>query len=125
MAVELGGPAELLEAPDRHLPSAAVTIEAEAGEAGAVESVDVRAIGLAVVALGGGRVRESDPVDHSVGLTDVAAPGERVGPGERPLALVHAASSEAAERCADALRDAYAVGEAVKEAPPPVLEVLR
>jgi thymidine phosphorylase len=102
-----------------------VTIEAEAGEAGAVESVDVRAIGLAVVALGGGRVRESDPVDHSVGLTDVAAPGERVGPGERPLALVHAASSEAAERCADALRDAYAVGEAVKEAPPPVLEVLR
>jgi hypothetical protein len=55
----------------------------------------------------------------------VAAPGERVGPGERPLALVHAASSEAAERCADALRDAYAVGEAVKEAPPPVLEVLR
>ena len=125
MAVELGGPADLLEAPDRHLPSAAVTIEAEAGEAGAVESVDVRAIGLAVVALGGGRVRESDPVDHSVGLTDVAAPGERVGPGERPLALVHAASSEAAERCADALRDAYAVGEAVKEAPPPVLEVLR
>ena len=86
----------------------------------------MRAVGLAVVALGGGRVRESDPVDHSVGLTDVAAPGEHVGPGERPLAVVHAADAEAAERCADALRDAFVVGEAAKEeAPPTVLEVLR
>jgi hypothetical protein len=49
-----------------------------------------------------------------------------VGPGERPLAVVHAADSNAAERCADALRDAYVVGEAVKEgAPPSVLEILR
>jgi thymidine phosphorylase len=125
MAAELGGPSDLLEAPDRHLPAAAVKAEAEPAEPGVVERVDVRAVGLAVVALGGGRVRESDPVDHSVGLTEVAAPGERVGPGERPLAVVHAASREAAERCADALREAYVVGEAAREAPPPVLEVLR
>jgi thymidine phosphorylase len=125
MVAELGGPADLLEAPDRHLPTAAVRVEVAPASAGVVERVDVRGVGLAVVALGGGRVRESDPVDHSVGLTEVAAPGERVGPGERPLAVVHAASSEAAERCADAIRDAYVVGKAPKEAPPPVLEVLR
>jgi thymidine phosphorylase len=126
MVVELGGPSDFLEAPDRHLPTAAVRVEVEPASPGVVERVDVRAVGLAVVALGGGRVRESDPVDHSVGLTEVAAPGERVGPGERPLAVVHAASSDAAERCADALRDAYVVGEAAtEEAPPPVLEVLR
>ncbi len=125
MAVELGGPADLLEAPDKHLPTAAVRVEAFPASPGVVERVDVRDVGLAVVALGGGRVRESDPVDHSVGLTEVAAPGERVGPGERPLAVVHAASPDAAERCADALRDAYVVGEAATEAPPPVLEILR
>jgi thymidine phosphorylase len=125
MAVELGGPADLLEAPDRHLPSAAVTIEAHAAEAGTVESVDVRAVGLAVVALGGGRVRESDPVDHSVGLTEVAAPGERVGPGERPLAVVHAADEDAAERAAQAVRDAYRLGDTPAEPPPVVFEVLR
>jgi thymidine phosphorylase len=102
-----------------------VRVEVAPAAAGVVERVDVRAVGLAVVALGGGRVRESDPVDHSVGLTDVAAPGERVGPGERPLAVVHAADRDAAERCADALRDAYAVGEAPTEVPPPVLELLR
>jgi thymidine phosphorylase len=125
MVAELGGPVDFLEAPARHLPTAAVTVEVVPASPGVVSRVDVRAVGLAVVALGGGRVRESDPVDHSVGLTDVAAPGERVGTGERPLAVVHAASSDAAERCAEALRDAYAVGDAAKEAPPPVLEVLR
>jgi thymidine phosphorylase len=126
MAAELGGPSDLLEAPAKYLPTAAVRVEVFPASPGVVERVDVREVGLAVVALGGGRVRESDPVDHSVGLTEVAAPGERVGPGERPLAVVHAASSEAAERCAGALRAAYVVGEAAREpAPPPVLVVLR
>jgi thymidine phosphorylase len=125
MVAELGGPSDLLEAPDRYLPTAAMRVEVFPASTGIAERVDVRGVGLAVVALGGGRVRESDPVDHSVGLTDVAAPGERLGPGERPLAVVHAASSDAAERCADALRAAYVVGEAAREAPPPVLEVLR
>jgi thymidine phosphorylase len=87
--------------------------------------VDVRAVGLAVVAMGGGRLRETDPVDHAVGLTEVAAPGERVGPGERPLALVHAASVESAERAAQALRDAYKLGEHSEVDHPIVLEVLR
>jgi thymidine phosphorylase len=125
MVVALGGPSGLLDSPDRHLPAAAVSVEAWPAEAGTVERVDVRAVGLAVVALGGGRTRETDPVDHSVGLTEVAAPGERVGPGERPLALVHAADPDAAERAASALRDAYVLGEAPREVAPAVLELLR
>jgi thymidine phosphorylase len=55
----------------------------------------------------------------------VAAPGEDVAPGGQPLARVHAADAEAAERAAHALRAAYRLGEAAEEAPPPVLEVLR
>jgi thymidine phosphorylase len=125
MVSELGGPSDLLEAPDRHLPAAAVTVAAEPAEAGTIASVDVRAVGLAVVALGGGRTRESDPVDHAVGLTDVAAPGGRVGPGERPLAMVHAADPEAAERAASALRDAYALGDPPATGSEVVLEVIR
>jgi thymidine phosphorylase len=124
MVAELGGPADLVENPDGHLPSAPVTLAAEPAEAGVVASVDVRAVGLAVVTLGGGRLRETDPVDHSVGLTEVAAPGERVGPDERPLALVHAASDDAARHGADALRAAYRLGDPPPE-PPVVLEVLR
>jgi thymidine phosphorylase len=125
MVAELGGPSDLVEAPDRYLPAAPVVESAEPAEAGIVTRVDVRAMGLAVVALGGGRAREDDPVDHAVGLTEVVAPGERVGPGERPLALVHAADESAAARAAESLRAAYTVGDAPPETPPPVLEVLR
>ena len=99
-------------------------VAAEPAEAGSVASVDVRAVGLAVVALGGGRTRETDPVDHAVGLTEVAAPGETVEPGGRPLALVHAADPEAAARAAESLRAAFTLGEPAA-APPPVVEVLR
>ena len=124
MVSELGGPDDLVEAPDRHLPKAAVTAEAEPAEAGTVAAVDVRAVGLAVVALGGGRTREDDLVDHSVGLTDVAAPGEEVAPGGRPLAVVHARDGESARAAADALRRAFELGDPPAEAAP-VLEVLR
>jgi thymidine phosphorylase len=125
MVSELGGPSDLLDAPDRHLPTAAVTVEAEPAEAGVVSAVDVRAVGLAVVALGGGRTREDDPVDHAVGLTEVAAPGEEVAPGGRPLALVHAQDEESARRAIDALRAAYRLGGDAPKELPPVLEVLR
>jgi thymidine phosphorylase len=125
MVTELGGPADLVDNPDSHLPSAPVTLAAEPAEEGTVAAVDVRAVGLAVVALGGGRVRETDPVDHSVGLTQVAALGESVGPGDAPLALVHARTDEDAERAAEALRAAYALGDPPATEPPIVLEVLR
>jgi thymidine phosphorylase len=77
------------------------------------------------VALGGGRLRESDRIDHAVGLTEVAAPGERVGPGQRPLALVHAGSGDEAERAVQALRAAYQLGDPPAGDSPVVLEVLR
>jgi len=125
MAAELGGPSDLLEAPERHLRAAPVVRAVEPGESGAVVAVDVRAVGLAVVGLGGGRARESDPVDHSVGFTEVAALGERVGPGERPLALVHARDDASADRAAGALRAAFVVGDGDGESVPIVMEVLR
>jgi thymidine phosphorylase len=125
MVAELGGPGDLLDAPDGHLPTAAVKVAVEPAEAGTVNRVDVRAVGLAVVALGGGRTREDDPVDHSVGLTEIAAPGEEVAPGGRPLAMVHAADDDAAARATEALRVAYVLNDEAPKEAPPVLEVLR
>ena len=124
MVVELGGPAGLIDAPSRHLPSAPVVQPIEPDAPGVVSGVDVRAVGVAIVALGGGRAREDDAVDHSVGLTEVAALGERVEPGGRPLALVHARDEDSARRAADAVRSAYVVGDAPAEVPAPVLERL-
>jgi thymidine phosphorylase len=125
MVAELGGPADLVDAPARHLPSAPVVSAVDPMSAGAVSAIDVRAVGIAIVGLGGGRAREDDRVDHSVGLTEVAALGERVEPGGRPLALVHARDEESASRAADAVRAAYVIGDAPRDVGPPVIEVQR
>jgi thymidine phosphorylase len=125
MVVELGGPSGLLEAPSRWLPGAPIVVPIEPSAAGVVSTIDVRAVGIAVVNLGGGRAREDDIVDHSVGLTEVAALGERVEAGGRPLALLHARDEASAARAADAVRAAYEIGEAPASIPGPVIEVQR
>jgi thymidine phosphorylase len=124
MVLELGGPRGLIDAPSRHLPVAPVIRAIDPPTAGTVTSVDVRVVGIAVVNLGGGRAREDDVVDHSVGLTEVAALGERVEPGGRPLALVHARDEECARRAADSVRSAYAIGDTATDVPAAVIERL-
>ena len=124
MVTALGGPADLLERPDDHLPRAPVTIEAHAERDGVVAGIDVRAVGLAIIDLGGGRRREDDAIDHAVGLTEVAAPGERVGPQGRPLAIVHARDEDAAAHATQALAAAFRIGDRVLDENPAVLEIV-
>jgi thymidine phosphorylase len=88
-----------------------------------VQSIATRELGLAVVALGGGRTRPQDPVDPAVGLTGLAGIGERVD-RERPLALVHARSPEDAAAAAAALRGAYRLGEGGPASRPLILDRL-
>ncbi|MCE8004642.1 thymidine phosphorylase [Billgrantia ethanolica] len=110
MVAGLGGPADLLERPERHLPRAPVVRPVHAARSGRVTRMDTRAVGLAVVTLGGGRRAPSDAIDHAVGLTGIAALGDAVD-GERPLAWVHAASEADAERAASQLREAIEVND--------------
>jgi thymidine phosphorylase len=124
MVATLGGPSDLLERPDDHLPRAPVTVEAHAERDGIVAAVDVRAIGIAIIDLGGGRRRETDAIDHAVGLTDIAEPGERVGPHGKPLALDHARDDDAAAQAAVAVSAAFRVGDRVLDENPAVLEVV-
>lgn len=44
---------------------------------GFVSEMDTRALGMAVVAMGGGRRQASDTIDYSVGFTDMARLGDR------------------------------------------------
>jgi thymidine phosphorylase len=127
MVTALGGPADLLEAPQQHLRQAPVIAAVAPAEAGFVSAIDVRAVGVAIVTLGGGRARETDAVDHAVGLTEVAALGEPVGTGSdsRPLAILHARDRASFDHAAVALREAFSIGDAPAVAGPEVLEVLR
>jgi thymidine phosphorylase len=112
MAAALGGPADLLDAPDRHLPAAPVAVPVE-GE-GVVCAIDVRALGLVVMELGGGRRREHDDIDLAVGLTEVAGLGEDAS----RLAVVHARDDGSAARAAEAIRAACTTGAEPPRLPP-------
>ena len=117
----LGGPRDLLERPERHLAPAAVVHAVFPDRTGVVAAIDTRRVGLAVVSLGGGRTRPQDPIDHAVGLTELAAIGDAVGP-DRPLALVHARTETDARAAADVVRAAYRVGLRPGAALPIVVE---
>ncbi|MGB8624397.1 MAG: thymidine phosphorylase, partial [Paracoccaceae bacterium] len=103
---------------------APVVREVTAGDAGIVQAIDGEALGLAVVELGGGRKRDGDKINPSVGLSELAALGEAVTP-DLPLALVHAANADAAEAAAAAVRAAFTLGESHPNIPPLVHRRLR
>jgi thymidine phosphorylase len=117
MVVAQGGPADFVERwPDR-LPSAPVMLEVPALEDGFVSRIDGEALGLAVVHLGGGRLREGDRVNPSVGLSDLAGIGEESGAGV-PLAMVHAVTEDAAQAAVKAVQAAYVIAATAPDEPP-------
>ena len=109
MVGALGGPGDLLNYPWKHLPRAPVVIDVLSDRAGVVRRIDTRAVGLAVVALGGGRTRPQDPIDHAVGITALVAVGDAVVAGQ-PIATVHARTATDAAAASQAVLDAYVFG---------------
>ena len=68
--------------------------------------IDARTIGQASVALGAGRARKSDPVDHAVGFIIHHKVGDRVEAGE-PLFTVHANDEAKAAAAREAVLAAH------------------
>ncbi|SUA99613.1 Thymidine phosphorylase [Pannonibacter phragmitetus] len=110
MVTALGGPADFMEKSELYLAKAPVIAPVYAKEPGVVTGVDARAIGVAVVELGGGRRVAADVIDPSVGFTELAGIGHRVD-ADAPLAIVHAATEDAARRATEALNAAYRTGD--------------
>ena len=121
MVMGLGGPKDFITRAGAMLPQAPVVIDAAPGARGFVTGVDVRAVGLAVVELGGGRTRSDDAIDPAVGLTDLAPIGAEVGPGA-PLARVHAREPDQAEAAIRRLRAAYRLEESPLSPGQPIIE---
>ena len=108
MVALLGGPADVLRKP--HLPVAAVQMAVRADRAGVLVGCDVRALGFAIVALGGGRRSPGDKVDPSVGLSELLPLGRRVSAGD-VIAVVHAASADQATQASSTVSHAMAIAD--------------
>jgi thymidine phosphorylase len=124
MVVALGGPANLVENPDRHLEQAPIVVPAPALKSGYAAATDCRGIGLSVVSLGGGRRRPTDAIDFAVGLTELAGLGDRIEAGQ-PLAMVHARTEAAAAQAIAEIQAAYTIAEDKPAANPVIYRTIR
>jgi thymidine phosphorylase len=110
MVTELGGPADFIEDMDRHLEPAPIIRDVFAAGTGLVTDIDTRGVGMAVVALGGGRRLPTDRIDFAVGFDRLAGLGARFDPTS-PIARIHARTEAAAEEASSRLRAAYRFGD--------------
>ena len=117
MVYAMGGPVRFVEDWARFLPEAPVIREVPAPMSGVVAQIDGEALGLAVVALGGGRQIETDQINPAVGLSEVVSIGDTLSKGQ-PLARVHAAREKQADMAVEAVQNAVVIGDT---APPPAL----
>ncbi len=113
------GPVDFVERYDAYLPAPMLSKPVYADQPGIVSSMDTRALGLAVVAMGGGRQRASDSIDYSVGFSEMITLGERAD-AQRPLAMIHASSEDKWQQAATAVKAALVLGDSAPAETPVV-----
>jgi thymidine phosphorylase len=97
MVSALGGPNDLIENTDKYLPLAPVRRDVIAPRRGYIGKIDVRAMGVAVMDLGGGRHKATDAIDYGVGLSNISGLGAKTGP-RKPIATILARDEKTADR---------------------------
>ncbi len=120
MVSALGGPDDFLDRAERYLARAVVIKPCTAERSGHVVGMNARDVGLAVVALGGGRSHADDAIDPAVGLAEVVDVGTPVRPGQA-LCIVHAANEGQEDEAIALLRQAIVIGDRAPAASPVVM----
>ncbi len=119
----LGGPSDLIERPSEYLPVASMRKTVLAKEGGWISQIDTREIGMAVVEMGGGRMRAEDEIDHAVGLSDFIELGDRVEAGD-PLCTVHAQDDSQFEKAAQRVQSSIKLSDHEVGGQPVIYEVV-
>jgi pyrimidine-nucleoside phosphorylase/thymidine phosphorylase len=100
-----GGDTAVIDDPSR-LPAATHQVPCPAPADGVIAGTDAEAIGRACIALGAGRRRVEDDVDHAVGISDIVKIGEKISQGQ-PMAVIHANSYETIEAARPFVEQAF------------------
>jgi len=121
MVAALGGPIDFVEHYEKYLAKAPIVRPVHAS--GIVTAIDTRAIGNAIIELGGGRRRVGEQLDLSVGFERIASIDSKVDDAI-PLAVIHAASEADARTAERSLRAAVTLDDTMHAERPVVLEIL-
>jgi thymidine phosphorylase len=124
MVTALGGPSDFMAKYDDYLDKAEIVRPVYAATSGIVQSMDTRAIGMAVVAMGGGRRKPTDDIDYAVGFSKCIAINDEVN-ASTPLAMVHVRNETQFEEAQKALRAAIVIGAEKAETKAMLFEKIR
>ena len=97
---KMGGDPRVTERPEQVLGRAPVVKPLQAPHGGKLTGFDVRGLGMAVVALGGGRTIPDAAIDPRVGLSKLPLAGTTFEPGD-PLLTIHASDDASWQMAAD------------------------
>ncbi len=117
-----GGDVACVDEPQR-LPRASLVERLAAGRDGYLADIHARQVGETAVALGAGRARKGDPIDHAVGIIVHRKVGDFVRAGE-PLFTIHANDPQRLEEARSRLRASIAWSDAPVERLPLFYEVV-
>ena len=106
------------------LPQAAGRREVCASRAGFLGAIDTEQVGIAGMALGAGRRRVEDNVNHGVGITFLARLGDELAAGQ-PIAQLCHEDEHQADEAAAMLSAACTIVDEPLAAPPLIYEVLK
>lgn len=120
MVSALGGPSDFIQKYESHLDHAPIIREVLPQSTGFVSSIDTRALGMAVVELGGGRRNASDQIDYTVGLDWTLGLG-LAADADTPLCRIHARTEAQADQAEARVRGAYHLGPT----PPPEHDLIK
>ncbi len=120
MVTALGGPADLMQNPDKYLETAPIITDIKAEKSGIISAMNTRAVGNAVIVMGGGRKKPNDKIDTAVGFDHIAAIGTKINKGDT-LARIHARSETQVREAGKMLRDAYRYSDSVSSSDSPLI----
>ena len=101
-----GGDVTYIDDPSK-FPRAELIEVVESPQNGYLAQIQARSVGEAAVALGAGRARKSDPIDHAVGFVIYHKVGDQVEKGE-PLFTIHANNQGKLAEAREAVLSAHA-----------------
>ncbi|MCC7309297.1 MAG: pyrimidine-nucleoside phosphorylase, partial [Acidobacteria bacterium] len=109
-----GGDPSVCDHPERLLQNGLTEVAIKAVSAGYISEIDTFAVGNAIVAIGGGRTRAEDVIDHAVGYESLAAIGDSISEGD-VLGILYCRNDDGT--AAEQLRRAYTISERPVAAP--------
>lgn len=120
--VELqGGDVTICDDPAKLLTRGLAETPIKAASPGIVAAIDTCSIGNAVAAIGGGRIKAEDEVDHAVGYASLARIGDPVHAGDT-LGVLYSRKGD--DPAAVQILNAYSIGEAPVDPPPLVVSIV-